>query len=123
MRIIYILLGIVIVTALMDEVKFRYGRIFGRFLKGWWFDPHIKTSALPEIIYRNKFLVFLFGTMLIWTIDFWHFLKLIQMTLIVSIPVVIYSMEWWWIIVGVFLFGFIEEFIWIIFANISDWIN
>ena len=61
--------------------------------------------------------------MLIWTIDFWHFLKLIQMTLIVSIPVVIYSMEWWWIIVGVFLFGFIEEFIWIIFANISDWIN
>ena len=76
-----ILGGVAILSnSLMDEIRFRWSRCFGQFIKPdskaeKWFNPAIGWKNKHR--FKSKFLKVLFSTALVWTTDFWHFLKAI----------------------------------------------
>jgi len=78
-QIIPLILTAVAANATMDEIKFHWSRWFGKVVKRnfWkiWMNPSL--SWKNKYKFENKYLQYLFSTVLVWTTDFWHFLKAI----------------------------------------------
>lgn len=110
MIILIIILGIVacISNFLMDEVTHRYTRFFGKILPdSWeqWFNPAI--SWKNKWWANSDFLDILFSTVLVWTTDFWHFIKTIMLVCIALIVVLLENstLLWWQYLLEVLAIG------------------
>lgn len=110
MTITLIILGIVacVFNFLMDEVKHKYSRFFGKVVPdSWdkWFNPSI--SYANKYFSKNQFVRFLFTTVLVWTTDFWHFTKFVTLACFGFIVVLLENpaLQFWQYGVEVFVLG------------------
>ena len=117
MTVFIILLGITacIFNFLMDEVKHKYDRFFGKILPdSWdkWFDP--SASYTNKYFSKNPFVRFLFMTVLVWVTDFWHFAKFISLTCFGLIVVLLEndSLTWWKYGLEVLFLGLMWFMVW-----------
>lgn len=69
---------IVFINSTMDKIRTRYNLTIWSILGvDWWFNPSVS--------WKNKHRwkpTWLFKTVLVWTTDFWHFLKTVMLSLI-----------------------------------------
>ena len=82
----------VIANIIMDEIRFHWKDTFGLFIKEGtkleqWMNP--SKSWTNKYISSNKVFTFIFSTILVWTTDFWHFLKAIILFCVFSIYLII----------------------------------
>lgn len=86
---IVLIILVAFLSSTMDKIRYRYElTIWSRLGKSWWFDP--RKSHNNKYWYSDKnyprivklVLYFIFTTVLVWTTDFWHFLKFIKLNLI-----------------------------------------
>ena len=100
MTALIIILGIVACLSnfLMDEVKHKYDRFFGKILPdSWdgWFNP--AKSWQNKWFAESAFLDVMFSTVLVWVTDFWHFAKTVMLVCIGFIIVILENstLLWW----------------------------
>ena len=117
MTALIIILGIVACLSnfLMDEVKHKYDRFFGKILSdSWdkWFDPSI--SYANKYFSKNPFVRFLFTTVLVWTTDFWHFAKFVMLVCFGLIIVLLEndSLTWWKYAFEILFLGLMWFMVW-----------
>ena len=92
MTIIILAFIAVIANIIMDEIRFHWKDTFGLFIKEGtkfeqWMNP--SKSWTNKYISSNRILRFIFSTALVWTTDFWHFLKAIILLCVFSIYIFI----------------------------------
>lgn len=100
---------------LMDEVKHKYSRLFGKILPDswdWWFNPAISHSN--KYFSEYPFIRLIFSTVLVWTTDFWHFAKTVMLLCFWLIIVLVEnaSLQWWQYGVEVLFLGLMWFLIW-----------
>lgn len=100
MTALIIILGIIACLSnfLMDEVKHKYDRFFGKILPdSWdgWFNP--AKSWQNKWFAESAFLDVMFSTVLVWVTDFWHFAKTVMLVCIGFIIVILENstLLWW----------------------------
>ena len=88
MNILILILAVIIIVANVtsDEIKSHWSRIFGYwFPKGskleFWFNPQLSWQNKYK---KTKFWTFVFSTVLVMFTDFWHLLKFIIISCVVS---------------------------------------
>lgn len=100
MTALIIILGIMacVCNFLMDEVKCKYGRFFGKILPDkwdWWFNPAL--SHPNKYFSKYPFVRLIFSTILVWTTDFWHFAKTVMLVCVgLIIALIENSTLLWW---------------------------
>lgn len=117
MTVLLIILGITacVFNFLMDEVKHKYDRFFGKILPDlWdkWFNPSI--SYANKYFSKNPFVRFLFTTVLVWTTDFWHFAKFVMLICFGLIVVLLEnnSLTWWKYALEILFLGLMWFMVW-----------
>jgi hypothetical protein len=117
MTVLLIILGITacLFNFLMDEVKHKYDRFFGKILPdSWdkWFNP--EESWQNKYFSKYPFVRFLFSTVLVWTTDFWHFAKFVTLTCFGLIVVILENdtLSWWKYGLEVLFLGLMWFMIW-----------
>ena len=112
-----IILGITacVFNFLMDEVRHKYSRFFGKILPDSldkWFNPAV--SWQNKWFAKSDFLDILFSTLLVWMTDFWHFAKMVMLVCIGLIIVILEngSLRWWQYAIEVLALGIIWFFVW-----------
>ena len=117
MTALIIILGIIACLSnfLMDEVKHKYDRFFGKILPDscdGWFNPAI--SHANKYFSKNPFVRFLFTTVLVWTTDFWHFAKFIMLVCLGLIVVLLEndSLSWWKYTLEILFLGIMWFMVW-----------
>ena len=121
LKITIILLAILAVAAnaTMDEIQFRWHRIFMHWFPHdkkitKWFDP--QESWQNKYFFKNKYLTLILSTALVFLTDFWHFLKFIFLNSVYGIITIMAielgtGFKWYWLMVGFNLaWGVIFEF-------------
>ena len=100
MTALIIILGIIACLSnfLMDEVKHKYDRFFGKILPDscdGWFNP--AKSWQNKWFAESAFLDVMFSTVLVWVTDFWHFSKTVMLVCIGFIIVILENstLLWW----------------------------
>jgi len=94
-------LGVLIVlcNATMDEIRFHWERMFGKLVKK---DTFCYNWMNPDVSWANKYFStnplvrFIFSTILVWTTDFWHFLKFILINSALIIFLLLIHEPWFW---------------------------
>ena len=114
-------------NATMDEIRFHWGRAFGKFIKA---GTLLHKWMYPPISWKNKyrFGVFniFFKTVLVWTTDFWHFLKFVFLNSLFGIITILavaigVNHHWLALMIGFNIaWGILYEFFSGIFGVIDD---
>lgn len=94
-------LGVLIVlcNATMDEIRVHWERMFGKLVKK---DTFCYNWMNPDVSWANKYFStnplvrFIFSTILVWTTDFWHFLKFILINSALIIFLLLIHEPWFW---------------------------
>lgn len=120
-------------NAIMDEIQFRWSRVFGRWFKPGsklekWFNPSV--SWKNKYIFKSRVLNFLVESALVCVTDFWHFLKFVTINSVFGAFLSVLELPYWgaldYIVVMILLnltWGVLFEFVNGIFGSISDFYN
>ena len=94
-------IGLLILLAIaanstMDEIDHRWSRWFGKVIKPgsnlvFWMNPRLSWVNKH---FKNKFVTFIFSTLLVWLTDFWHLLKFIFLNSIFAIVIILAELDW-----------------------------
>lgn len=119
---IYLLIILaVFVNVTMDEIDHHWYRWFGKVIKNanliHWMNPRLSWTNKH---FENRFLTFIFSTLLVWLTDFWHFLKLVFLNCIFGIIIILTGWDWKLIIVFNLGWGVLFEFVLGIYGLLSD---
>ena len=87
----------VICNVTQDEIRFRWGRLFGH-----WFKPGTKAEQWfnPSLSWENKwiseflFVKFIMSTVFVWLTDFWHLLKFLIVSSIYVIILILLDLRY-----------------------------
>ena len=123
----------IIANATMDEIQFRWARVFGHIAKPGtklekWMNPSI--SWYNKYKFKSRILNYLYGSVCAVITDFWHLLKGLFLGLIFSIILVTtgQAVDFWNFIVGILLLSGIWWFVFemtqgALYGSISDLIK
>lgn len=120
---IIILLGVLVVfcNATADEIRFHWDRFFGLVIKAdsWadhWFNP--VKSWTNKYIPKSRFWRFVFGDILVFMTDFWHFLKSVAINAVwCGILLIVHTTEVWW--KWLIMLCVLNFFWWFVFKSVT----